>query len=181
MMTEPLPVGVGPAELTEALRRASALADQASVREITVENAHSTILSRIFRLRLTYDRITPDAPGSVILKTGLPERIGSGWNAGRQEVAFYTEVAATMALPLVPRCFEAHWDAETETWRLILEDLTESHYIATVWPLPPTMEQCAKIVRRRARFHAAWWDDARLGKLVGNVPDANAVANLLQT
>jgi hypothetical protein len=76
MMTEPLPVGVGPAELTEALRRASALADQASVREITVQNAHSTILSRIFRLRLTYDRITPDAPGSVILKTGLPERNG---------------------------------------------------------------------------------------------------------
>jgi hypothetical protein len=43
------------------------------------------------------------------------------------------------------------------------------------------MEQCAKIVRRRARFHAAWWDDARLGTTVGNVPDANAVANLLQT
>ena len=61
---------------------ASALADHASVREITVENARSTILSRIFRLRLTYDRITPDAPSSVILKTGLPERIGSGWNAG---------------------------------------------------------------------------------------------------
>jgi hypothetical protein len=75
---------------------------------------------------LTYDRITPDAPSSVILKTGLPERIGSGWNAGRQEVAFYTEVAATMSLPLVPCCFEAHWDAETETWRLLLEDLTES-------------------------------------------------------
>jgi hypothetical protein len=72
MMTEPLAVGVGPAELTEALRRASALADQASVREITVENARSTILSRIFRLRLTYDRITPDAPNSVVLKTGFP-------------------------------------------------------------------------------------------------------------
>jgi hypothetical protein len=43
MMTEPLPVGVGPAQLTEALRRASALADHASVREITVENARSTI------------------------------------------------------------------------------------------------------------------------------------------
>jgi hypothetical protein len=35
--------------------------------------------------------------------------------------------------------FEAHWEAETETWRLLLEDLTESHYIATVWPLPPMM------------------------------------------
>jgi hypothetical protein len=55
--------------------------------------------------------------------------------------------------------FEAHWDTETETWRLLLEDLTETHYIATTWPLPPTMEQCAKMVERRARFHAAWWDD----------------------
>jgi hypothetical protein len=53
-MTEPLPVGVGPAQLTKALRRASALPGDASVREITVENARSTILSRIFRLRLSY-------------------------------------------------------------------------------------------------------------------------------
>jgi hypothetical protein len=60
-----------------------------------------------------------------------------------------------MSPPLVPRCFEAHWEAEMESWRLLLEELTESHYIATVWPLPPMMEQCAKIVRRRARLHAA--------------------------
>ena len=180
-MTQPLPVGVGPAGLTEALRRASALPGDASVREITVENARSTILSRIFRLRLGYDRIAPGAPSSVILKTGLPERAGSGWNAGRQEVAFYTDVAAAMSPPLVPCCFEAHWDTETETWRLLLEDLTETHYIATTWPLPPTMEQCAKMIERRARFHAAWWDDPRLGISVGNVPDVNAIANLLQT
>ena len=60
MTTEPLPVGVGPAQLTEALRRARAVPGKASVRAITVESARSTILSRIFRLRLAYDARAPD-------------------------------------------------------------------------------------------------------------------------
>jgi hypothetical protein len=74
MTTEPLPVGVGPAQLTEPLRRAGALPGEASVRAITVESARSTILSRIFRLRLAYDALAPDAPKTIILKTALPER-----------------------------------------------------------------------------------------------------------
>lgn len=180
MTTEPLPAGVGPAQLSGALRRAGALSGEASVREIAVESARSTILSRIFRLRLGYDCLAPDAPTSIILKTALPERSGSEWNAGRREVAFYNDVASTMPVRLVPRCFEAHWDAETEAWRLLLEDLTETHYIATTWPLPPTMGQCAKIVERRARFHAAWWDDPRLGTTVGAARDADSINNLVQ-
>jgi hypothetical protein len=68
----------------------------------------------------------------------------------------------------VPRCFEVLWDEDTKTWHLLLEDLTDSHVIATTWPLPPTFEQCESILRARARFHAAWWDDLPLGASVGN-------------
>jgi hypothetical protein len=52
-------------------------------------------------------------------------------NAGRQEVAFYNNVATTMQVDLVPRCFEAKWEAETRAWHPLLEDLTASHPIAT--------------------------------------------------
>ena len=54
------------------------------------------------------------------------------------------------------------------------------HLIATVWPLPPTMEQCACIVDARARFHAAWWDNHSLGSSVGAWSDAEATDRYLQ-
>ena len=72
-----------------------------------------------------------------------------------------------MSARLVPRCFEALWDSDTKAWHLLLEDLTDSHAIATAWPLPPTLAQCESIVRARARFHAQWWDDSRLGVSIG--------------
>jgi ecdysteroid kinase len=96
-----------------------------------------------------------------------PDRAGSGWNAGRHEVAFYASVASATVERLVPRCFDANADADNKTWHLLLEDLTDTHETATAWPLPPTIEQCEAIVRARARFHAAWWDDPRLGATVG--------------
>jgi hypothetical protein len=82
-------------------------------------------------------------------------------------VAFYNDVAAVMSAPGVPRCFEAVWDADTRAWHLLLEDLTDTHVIATTWPLPPAIEQCERIVRARARFQAEWWDDPRLGISIG--------------
>jgi hypothetical protein len=36
-----------------------------------------------------------------------------------------------MSLCLVPRCFEACWEPEAKAWHLLLEDLAESHGIAT--------------------------------------------------
>ena len=71
------------------------------------------------------------------------------------------------SVPVVPRCFEAHWDLETNTWHLLLEDLTDSHAAPTQWPLPPTFDQSIRIVRALARLHPAWWDDPRLDLSVG--------------
>jgi hypothetical protein len=53
---------------------------------------------------------------TLILNTSLPERIGTpNSDAGGQEVAFYKDVAATMQVELVPRCFEAEWEAGTKS------------------------------------------------------------------
>ena len=179
MTAESLPAAAHAEHLTDAFRRYGALRD-GRVSSVMVDSSRATVLSRIVRLRLTYDGAAPDAPGSVILKTGHPDRADMTWNAGRQEVAFYTEIAAAMPARLVPRCFEAVWDKATNGWHLLLEDLTESHIIATGWPLPPGTAQCESIVEAWACFHAAWWDDSRLGVSAGAWSSKNDMDTYLQ-
>jgi len=166
MTSEPLPRAAEPEYLTGALRRSGKLGD-GRVSEVVVEDSRKTILSRIIRLGLSYDSAAAGAPRSIILKTGLPERADAQWNSGRREVAFYAQIAAAMSSRLVPRCFDAAWDADTNAWHLLLEDLTDSHFILPNWPMPPTLERTQQIIAVRARFHAEWWDDARLGVSVG--------------
>jgi hypothetical protein len=177
MTMQPLPKAADADHLTDALRRCGALTN-GRVRDVVVENSRPTLLSRIVRLRLTYDGAV-DAPDFVILKTGQPDRAGlSDW--GRREVEFYAQAATAMPLRVVPRCFEAAWDADKKDWHLLLEDLTSSHMIATAWPLPPTQEQCERMVHALARLHAEWWDDRRFGVSVGAWLDADAVSENLQ-
>jgi hypothetical protein len=178
MTSESLPIAASAEHLTDVFRRAGLLED-GSVCDVVVESSRNTILSRIMRLRLSYQGAS-NAPKSVILKTELPERAGGTWNAGRQEVKFYSQVAAAMSACLVPRCFEASWDPNTKGWHILLEDLSESHVLATQWPLPPTMEQCRTILRAHAQFQAAWWDHPRLGVSVGNWLNTEAMDRQMQ-
>ena len=172
MPAEPPPKVIDPDYLTGVLHRSGVQGD-ARVRTVVVESSRPTILSRIDRLRLEYAGAAADAPGSIILKTGLHANSGEAWNSGRQEVAFYTHVAPTLSTGLVPRCFDADWNADTHAWHILLEDLTDTHFIPTIWPLPPTLEQCQTIIAARARVHAAWWDDPRLGYTMGMKYDMN--------
>ena len=139
------------------------------VAEVTIERSFSTVLSHIFRLRLAYEGDAAGAPASLILKAGLLDRPGGPWRPGQREVDFYRQVAPATPTGLLPRCFQGHADAETGAWHLLLEDLTDTHRIATPWPLPPTFEQCTSIIRTQARFHAAWWNDDRLGVTIGTL------------
>lgn len=173
-LSDQLPEAAHPERLTQILQRAGVLEPAACVHAVEIESSRPTILSRIVRLRLSYDRAASPAPATLILKTGLPERIGGGWNAGRQEVAFYAQVAGSITPLLTPRCFDAHWDAGTDEWHVLLEDLTDTHSTPTTWPLPPTREQCELILRARARFQAAFWDDPRLGHSIGEWRDTEA-------
>ena len=168
MVSEPLPVTAKAERLTSVLRQAGVLGD-GCVSEVVVESSRNMVASQIKRLRLSY-RGTSGGPETLILKTELPERAGQGADAGRHEVEFYTQVAAAMSETLVPRCFEASWASDANAWHLLLEDLSDSHVIATQWPLPPTIAQCERIIWARAKFQAVWWDDPRLGISVGIKP-----------
>ncbi len=155
------------AERLTAVLRASGALGEAHVSDVAIESSRDTILSRIMRLRLTYGGSAGDAPRSLIFKTAHPNRVDDALNAGRQEVMFYQRIAPLLASDIVPRCFEAHRDSETRAWHLLLEDLTDTHAVATQWPLPPTRRQCGAIIRAHARLHASWWDSPQLGVSVG--------------
>jgi Phosphotransferase enzyme family len=172
-----LPEAACPENLTAALRRCGVLSG-GRVLDVKAETL-PTLVSRVIRLRLSYDGAV-DAPGSVIFKGGIPGRGGGLWEPGTLEVQFYRQLATAMSTPLVPRCFEAVWEADTKEWHLLLEDLDESHALATPWPLPPMQAQCERILRTLARFHAEWWDDPRLGVSVGTWPTEETVKQQLQ-
>ncbi len=95
-MMDDLPSAAHADHLTDALRRSGVLGS-GRVCDVAVDSSRNTILSRITWLRLTYDGAPDATPRSLILKTGLPDRAKGGWNAGRQEVAFYAEVGTAGA------------------------------------------------------------------------------------
>jgi hypothetical protein len=172
-MTDIVPIATDPERLTHALRVAGVL-DKGRVRNVVVQSSSTKPRSQIVRLRLAYDGAAAQAPSSLILKTGLPgPTAGSRSLTAAREIAFYRNVPPAMSSRLVARCFDASWIPDGGLWHLLLEDLTDSHFIATEWPLPPTMEQCEYIVEAQARFHAEWWDDRRLGLSVGKWRDVD--------
>jgi len=180
-MTTPtaLPPAATVEHLTAVLRRAGVLGN-ASIRDVVVKSSRDTIVSHIIRLGIAYDDPPEEAPRSLILKLAHADYARTLWNAGRQEVAFYTAVAPLMPANLTPRCFDGRFDDETRAWHLLLEDLTESHQIATAWPLPSTSAQSRSIVAALARAHAAWWDDPRLGRSVGTWLETDAMNGILE-
>jgi hypothetical protein len=103
MDSEALPRAADAEHITEALRRSGVLG-KSWVRDVRVESSRSTLLSRIIRLRLSYEGAT-DAPKSLILKPGLPARASEVAHSGHREVGFYIQAGATSA-GVVPRCFE---------------------------------------------------------------------------
>src|SRR4029078_8837176 len=145
-MQNSLPEAISAEHLTDVLCRCGALANHGRVNRVTVISTRDTILSRVIRVTLRYESESAPAPPSLIFKTVHPDRAELGWNAGRHEVAFYMDVASQMTSRLDPCCFEGHHDPELKSWHLLLEDLSDTHYIALP-VLPPTIEQCRDIVR----------------------------------
>src|SRR6185436_13722733 len=136
MTTHALPAAVEPSHLTAILRAADVLPEG---RVTSVRSVHSfpTVLSRFHRLKLECEGAADGALRHLYLKSGLPDSPGAAMDSGRREVAFYTAVAPATPAGLLPRCFDAQASPDGSTWHLLLEDLTDTHFIATPWPLPP--------------------------------------------
>ncbi len=169
MTTQPLPSAANADHLTKVL-------GAGRVTDVAVVSMTPTILSQIWRLKPTYEDETGaaanGAPRTLVLKTGTLDTPGGAWVGGRHEAAFYSNVAPSTPAGLLLRCFESSYDTATAAWHVLVEDVTDTHVVATQWPLPPSMAQCETIVRTFARFHAAWWDHPRLGADIGEWRDA---------
>jgi hypothetical protein len=85
MTTDVLPKAAEAGHLTDVLRRAGVL-EEGRVRAVTIESSRTTIVSRIIRLRLSYEGKAAGAPGSLLLKTGLPERSGPNEGLGCRDL-----------------------------------------------------------------------------------------------
>ena len=180
-MTPPqLPAVIEPARLTAALRRGGVL-DAGAVREVKVLHQRDTVVSHIIRLGLRYVGESAGAPHSLILKTANAAFAEKRANGGRREVEYYTQLTPSMPPGLVPRCFDGHFDEHSLAWYLLLADLTDSHEIATAWPLPPSREHAIAIVTTLARWHAAWWDHPGLGDTVGTWASPEDSAERMET
>ena len=153
-------------DLTEALRRAGKLGT-GRVGGVEILSSIRKLRSHTFQLRLEYEGPATNSPTSVILKTGHLGSDGRPSYANRNELAFYRDVAPVLPERLVPNCFETIEATETTSWHLLLEDLTDTHFIATEHPLPPTYPQCQSIVQAWGQLHAALWDNSRLGTFLG--------------
>jgi len=180
-MTPPqLPAIAEPAYLTAALRKAGAL-DAGAVREVKVLHERDTVVSHITRLGLRYVGESTGSPQTLILKTPHVDFARTLANGGRHELDFYTKLAPNMPRGLVPRCFDGRFDEETLNWHLLVEDLTDSHELATVPTLPPSRDQSTAIVSTLASMHATWWNHPGLGETVGAWANAEDSAAHMET
>jgi thiamine kinase-like enzyme len=166
--------------LTAVLQRKGYL-PRGRVERLAIESSRTTLISTIARLRLEY---SPDAegprPSRLFFKASRPDHSPELAAGVLKEVAFYETVTPLMCPGIVPHCYDAARDQTANTFHLLLEDLAETHVVVTEWPLPPTTEQCQRIIETYARFHAAWWNDPRLGVEVGTFMDKAALRGWLQ-
>ncbi len=119
MESKTLPSMASADRLSEVLRRWGMLRND-SVSGVVVDSSRAAIPSRITRLRLTVGGgswcthqpsfSTPRFPSGSAPQTRT--------RAGRRS---HKDVAATMQVELVPRCFEAEWEAGTRAWHLLRE------------------------------------------------------------
>jgi Ecdysteroid kinase-like family len=172
MTAETIPTAAEAGHLTEVLRGCGALG-AARIGDVAVVNSIVKQRSHTRRLRLSYGGPAGTAPESLILKMGHLDSAGLPAYANRREIAFYRDIAPSLPVGVVPRCFEAAESTGNTPWHLLLEDLTDTHFVATEHPLPPSQAQCESIMVAWAKFHAAWWDDPRLGTSVGTWPAAD--------
>jgi hypothetical protein len=163
---------VDAALLTDVLRACGVLGAARVSHVAAMTPPFKKMRSHTFRLSLAYEGEAAGAPSSIILKMGHLDEAGRPAYRNVNEIAFYRDIAPALPMGLVPRCFEAVAATDDQTWHLLLEDLTDTHFVATEWPLPPMMTHCEEMVRTLALVHAAWWDNPGLGVTIGRRPDA---------
>ena len=132
----------------------------AAIRSIQLEKltGETQFNALLYRLHLTYDQPTENAPKSLIAKlptnrTELHER-AQVFQPGSRENWFY-RVAAVQSPLQVPRCYLNDTDLSSGASVLLLEDVSPA--VPGNWMAGATLEQARLALESLARFQARWW------------------------
>lgn len=159
------PQDVDAAWLTAVLRRAGVLGD-ASVSTVAAKPVGNGLVGDSFRFALTYDGPAPAAPTSVVGKFAAVDPVskaaGVNLNLYAREVAFYRELAATVAIN-TPRPFFAGIDAETFDFTLLLEDMAPARQGDQLTGC--SLEDARTAMLQAAALHGPRWADPALSRL----------------
>ena len=159
---------VTPAFLTEALRSTGAIGTDTEVAEMHHETIGEGvgIVGQLARLTLRYAGPATGAPGSVVIKlpSSFPENraVGDHFRFYEREGRFYEQIGGKVELR-TPRCYWNHLDPATDTFGLLLEDLSERVMISQIAGLGA--ERAGQALRELAKLHAEWWASPALDGL----------------
>jgi hypothetical protein len=163
------PGALTPEWLTLALRSAGTITD-ARVTSCHVElfGGGKGFSGQIARIGLDYDRAETGAPGSLIAKflvAPLDPDVKEAVFRSRmheREFRFYRDVAPDIALR-TPRLYYGALKPGTPECVLLLEDLAPAKTLNMLEGC--TAEDAALVLQQLAMFHAAWWEQPRLGEM----------------
>lgn len=114
--------------------------------------------AEVWRLHLDYERVSVDAPQTLIAK--LPtDKVGLNENAqvfqpGTRESWFYRKAAGCSGIA-VPRCYANQIDPATGQSVLLLEEVPVAH--SSTWLQGLNLLQARLALGTAAKLHAIWW------------------------
>ena len=119
---------------------------------------------QLYRLRISYDRVEPGAPRSLLAKFSARDRevraTVHSMGFYEREIGFYREFAADCPVR-TPRCYFGEVEMDSGASLLLLEDLT---WMRNLNSTGGVVDEVELVIRELGKLHAAWWGDARLDK-----------------
>jgi hypothetical protein len=124
------------------------------------------VLGQLARFHLTYDSPEPEAPATIIGKFPAIAQenrdLANLFRFYEREVRFYEDIADEVELR-TPKRYFSRFDTETNDYVLLIEDMHPA--ICGDQVAGCRVQQADTLIREMARFHATWWDHARLPSL----------------
>ncbi len=127
-------------------------------------------------IRLQIDSDDPSMPSTLVAKLPAEDErsllLAVTVRSYEREVNFYRELASTVDIR-VPHCHHAEWDATTNDFVLLLEDMAPAEQGDQIAGC--SFEHADTAVRALAGLHGPRWDDPTLADIAwlgGNNPDA---------
>lgn len=120
-------------------------------------------LGASFRLDLDFASRPESAPSSVVVKLpALAEEARATASRGRlyeREYRFFTELAPLSDVR-IPHCYAAGYDEATDTFALVLEDVSSDLTVDQIAGCPVGLAALA--LRELAGLHSSWWGHEEL-------------------